>query len=352
MNVPQDLRVLYNGGNGDIYIEEITQSVEWSGDVKQAYRTLQVTLTNTLDGVKPIAEFQLGKDLRLFSDGVELFRGFIFRRNTDQSGSMTLVAYDENVYLAKNEDTKKFTKMTASQIIRKLCVEFGINVGTIAETPYVIPKLILRDMTLWDMMTTALTVTRKHGGGRYFIYAAEGALHLAKRTDRKAAFIIESATNLLEASYSQSIEDMRNQVRIVGGDEEKKPIIAVASDQASIEGYGLMQHFETGDSDATQAEITKLAADRLAELNVIDDEAIVTAEGYDDTYAGVSVYVHDAMTQIIGSYYVSSDVHTWAAGMHKMVLTLSATDDLPTLEYTPPAETDKKTKTKTKEDAE
>lgn len=339
-----NIRVLYNN---DYYIEEIVQSVEWSGDVQQATRSLTVSLLNTNDGSTPLLNFELGSELRFFSEDVELFRGIIFRRSVNQSGELTLTAYDENVYLTKNTDTRKFINMTASQIIRRMCTDFGITIGAVADTKYVIPKLILRDMTIWDMFTTALTVTRKQTGRRYFIFASNGRLSLVERNARKAAYLIESTSNLLTASYSQSIEDLRNQVRVIGG-KEAAPITAVATDGASAARFGIMQHLENADTDATKAEIRQLADQLLRELNVIGDEAIISAVGYDDTYAGVSVYVYDELTALTGSYYVSSDTHTYSNGIHTMTLTLSATDDLPTLEYVPPPEASTEIKPKKK----
>jgi hypothetical protein len=329
-----NIRVLYNG---EYYIEEIVQSVEWSGDTQQAYRRLTVSLMNTNDGSKRLLNFEVGRELRFYSEAVELFRGIIFRREIAQDGSMTLTAYDENVYLTKNTDTRKFTNMTASQIIRKLCTEFDVAVGEITDTKHVIPKLILRDMTLWNMFVTALTETKKKTGRRYFIDAKEGRLYLTERKARKATYLLENKTNVHTASYSQSIEELRNQVRVIGGTDDA-PIIAAASDDYSAQRYGLMQHLENADSEATAAEVRQLADQLLRDLNVIEDEASITALGYDDTYAGVSVYVYDEITGIVGSYYVSADTHTYSNGAHIMSLTLSATDDLPTLEYVPPAE--------------
>jgi hypothetical protein len=92
-----NIRVLYNN---EYYLEEIAQDVEWSGDVQQAYRTLAVSLLNTNDGSTTLLNFEVGRELRFFSEGVELFRGIIFRRDIDQAGAMRLVAYDENVYPA------------------------------------------------------------------------------------------------------------------------------------------------------------------------------------------------------------------------------------------------------------
>jgi hypothetical protein len=334
-----NISVLYNG---DTYITDIVQSVEWSGDVQQAYRSVDISLINTIDGVQRAITFELGKEIRFYSEEVELFRGVIFRTSIDCEGAASIIAYDENVYLTKNTDTRKFTNATATQIIRQLCADFDVASGSLTDTGYVIPSLVLRDMTLWNMITTALTLTYKQTGRRYYVYASQGTLRLSERKERTAAYIIESASTLTAASYTQSIDEMRNRVKVIGGDPDKNPISAVAGDSASEASYGRMQHLETADYDAKQAEITQLAERLLTEMNVIDDEATVAALGYDDTYAGVSVYVYDEMTGITGSYYVSSDTHTYANGLHTMSLTLSATDDLPTLEYTPPPAAKKK----------
>jgi len=339
-----NISVVYDNS---LYLTDIVQEITWSGDVNLAYRSLVITLVNTLNGKEPEITFELGKEIRFLSEDMELFRGFIFRTSIDQGGMMSLTVYDANVYLVKNEDTRKFTNMTASQIVRSLCNDFGIAYGTIEDTGYVIPKLVLRDMTLWNMMVTALTVTLKQTGRRYYIYADKGALHLVARKKRVAKYVIESATNLTSASYAQSIEDLRNQVRVIGGDD-KKPLTSTVKDAASITRFGIMQHLENADSDATAAQVKQLAEQRLKELNVIDDEATITALGFDDVKSGVCTYVYDKMTGILGGYYVSTDTHTFSNGMHTMSLTLSATDDLPTLEYTPPVEVKVKEKKKTK----
>lgn len=330
-----NISVLYDN---NLYVTDIVQSVTHAGDVMQAYRTLDISVLNTIDGNTPEVAFELGKPLRFYSEDVELFRGFIFRTGIDHTGMTSLTAYDENVYLTKNMDTRKFVKLTATQIVKLLCADFGIAVGKIADTGYVIPKLILRDMTLWDMITTALTLTYKQTGKRFFVYADKGALNLVERKARRAAYVIESPTNLFGANYSQSVEELRNQVRVDGGDPDKNPLTTTVKDKASGDRFGIMQHIEDGGTDATAAQIKQLAERRLKELNVIDDEATITALGYDDVLSGGSLFAYDKMTGITGGYYVTSDTHSYSDGLHTMSLTLSATDELPTLEYSPPPE--------------
>lgn len=335
---------------GDTVLDPIVELIMWSGDIKQAYRTIDVTLTNTSDGLTRLIEFEIGRELRLIvtETGVELFRGVIFTSNIDVSGRMTITARDENVYLTKNFDTKKFTNQTATSIVRQLCDEFGVPYGELADTGYVIPKLIREEMSLWDMMVTALTLTREQTGRRFYIYSRGGLLYLAERKEKVAIMVIEVGTNLLTASYRQSIEDLRNQVKILGGDREKKPITVTVKDQALIDRFGLMQHVEIVDSDMAASQVRQRADKLLAQKAVIDDEAIINAIGNPEIVAGTAVYVIEPMTGILGAYYVSTDNHTFEDGIHKMTLTLTATDDLPTIEYTPPKEKVKKSRKKRK----
>lgn len=336
------INVIYNN---DIYLDPIVTSVRWSGDMSRPDRTLEVTLKNTLDGIFQAVPIELGRELRLYSDGNELFRGVIFAHDIDHTGVMSITAYDEAHYLTKNSDTRKFTRMTASAILRQLCNEFGIETGTIADTAYVIPRLILRDHTLFDMVTTALTETRKQTGRRFWLTSRAGALNLVERGEKVVDWALENGTNILGASYSLSIENMRNQVRVIGGDEEKKPLSFTAKDDALIERFGLMQHFERADSDATMSEVEQKARQLLTQLATIEDEARIEAIGNVEITAGSAVYVRESMTQIVGGFYVITDTHTWQNGVHRMELTVSGDESLPQLEY---EETVREKKAKTK----
>jgi len=331
-----NIEVLYDGTPLPV------QSVTWSGDITQAARKLDVSLVNTTDGRTQARRIEHGKELRLLYDGRELFRGPVFAFNVDAGGRMRVTAYDENTYLTRNQDTRKFVNMTASAIVRRLCADFGIPTGTIADTGYVIPKLILRDKSLWEMMITALTYTRKQTGRRYFITSREGRLQLLERKEQIVRWVLENGRNIIDASYSQSIEDMRTQVKVIGGDPDKKPIIAVVKDDALIKRFGIMQHLENVDPDMTASQVQQRAKQLLAELGTIDDTARVDALGNPDVTAGTAIYVRESMTGLVGGFYVSVDSHTFSGGTHRMSLTLSATDDLPVMEYEEPPEEKRK----------
>jgi hypothetical protein len=160
----------------DTVIDALVTSISWSGDMQQAARKLDVSLTNTQDGLTRIMDFEEGREIRLVmqDDGAELFRGVVFTQYLNLRGQQTITAYDENVYLAKNNDSRRVVKTTASEVVRQLCEEFGIEYTDLPDTGYVIPRMIFNEATLWDIIQTVLTETRAQTGRRYSSIRAAG----------------------------------------------------------------------------------------------------------------------------------------------------------------------------------
>ncbi|MCG7386871.1 hypothetical protein [Paenibacillus sp. ACRRY] len=324
------IRVLYDG---KYYVEPLVTTATWSGDVAQPHRTLTLSLSNTLNGEDQEVAFELGKELRLYVDGKGVFRGVIFTYDITDKGDAVVIAYDENVYLTKNVDTRKFVKMTAGGIIAELCKSFGIPTGSIASTGYVIPRMILRNRSLWDMMVTALTETRKQNGRKFVVYASNGKLGLREKKDAAVRWMIEDGVNIVSANRTRSIEELRTAVKVVGGESEEKQIVATEKNTELAKRYGLMQHYESADSKLNASQLRQLAKTRLKELSTVREDVSVSALGITEVVAGTAVYAFESMTDLVGGFYVNADSHTFSNGTHMMDLTLSKTDDLPKLEY-------------------
>ncbi|QVY62992.1 XkdQ/YqbQ family protein [Cytobacillus gottheilii] len=312
-------------------ITQLVESVTWSGSSEKPNRQLDVTLINTLDGRKQAVTFAPGKAIEFSNNGTRLFRGVLFASNIDDRGRLNITAYDENVYLVKSKETRKFTNVKASDIARRLCSDFGIPIGKISDTGYVIPRLNCRTKTLYDILLMALTLTKKQTGKRFFLSSKDGKLNLMTASEQNTRWLIENGSNLVSASYSQSIEDTITQIKVIGGKEDS---IVVTQKNAGLQRlYGVMQEVETMDEKATRSQVEQRAQTLLKERGVIDDQATVDALGIDEVISGSAVYVRESMTEIIGGYYVSSDTHTFSAnGTHTMALVLSATYDLPPIE--------------------
>lgn len=326
--------VTYKDSEQNIFLDSIVKSINWSGDIKQAARKLVVEISNTGDLRDLYMKFEKGGELRLLLDEKqELFRGVLFADQINSKGQMTLTAYDENIYLTKSKDTKIFRNQSASAVVKRLCNEFSIPVGEIHDTGYVIPKLVFRDKTLFEMMVMALTETQKQNGQRFFITSREGKLQLLARKEQKGKWVLENGVNLINASYSQSIEETRTQVKVVGGDAKKKELTASAKDGELIQRFGIMQHLEKPEQVMTKSQMDQRAKQLLKDLATIEDQAQIECLGIPDVVSGSCVYVKESITGILGGYYVSADEHKFENGSHTMSLTLSATDDIPKMEY-------------------
>lgn len=310
--------------------------MEWSGDVAEPYRTLTLTLSNTLNGKEQAVPFEVGKEVRFYANNTGLFRGIIFKYDITDRGETVVTAHDDNVYLTKNADSRKFTKMTAGAIVKEICKAFEIPVGTVANTGYVIPKFIFQGKTLWDMIVTALTETRKQNNRKFSVSSNGGLLYLRERKEEVVRWYLERGVNITGTNRSLSIEDTRTAVKVEAG-EEKKRRTAAAKDTPMIAKYGLMQHYETADSDMKKSQLDQLAQQRLKDLAKVGEEIEIEALGNTEVISGVSVYAFESMTKTAGGYYVTADRHTFEGGAHRMTVSLSKTDDLPEIEYVDPA---------------
>lgn len=336
------LTLAYYVGTTYHILNPLITSVTWSGDITQASRTCRVTLKNTINGNSKAVNVTVGNDIRFYKDGKELFRGVIFDTDVTSNGNFTFTAYDYNHYLTKNTDSQKFVKQKASAIIRSICSKYGITAGSIADTGYVIPKLILRDKTLYDMITIALTETRKKTGKVFLLTNEGGKLTLRERKNQVVQIKVSTGTNLISANYTESIEELRNSVRFTGKSGEDAKGVTV-SDTTSVKKYGLMRE-KQHDGDKTDAQLKPIAAALLKELNKVERESNVESFGEPTVIAGKSVQIHDPMTGISGGFYVITDSHTFDPnGIHRMSLTVSKTLEVAELEYEPPEEPAKTT---------
>jgi hypothetical protein len=331
------LKIVYYVGVVQYDITEMTEDVKWSGDIKTSYRKLDVKIANTDASKKDeltALNFETGRPLFFYVDNKEVFRGIIFDTGFDSGGSTTLSAFDEAKYLTTNEDTRFLIKTTASAFISKLCKDFDIAVGTIANTGYTIDKLIFRGETLWDMIQKVLTKTRDETGRRYWVYVQGGKLNVVERKNQVVRWVLEDNVNIMDSSRRVNIEELRNQIKVTTGSiDDKKPKMptsVIAKDDPSISRYGRMQLVDDMGDKMTTTRLNERAKILLKEKNKPRIDVDVTALGIAEVYSGKSVLVYDKRVRINGGYYVQDDTHSWdASGQYSMTLSLSATDDLP-----------------------
>lgn len=322
--------VLNDGQRLDI--TQLVSRIRWGGDIRQAARKLEVNFAFGRDYYLPKYDIPLGTMLILKSDTGEILRGVVFDRRKNTDGSYTAISYDHMIYLLKSKGTYIFRKMTADAIIKKLCADFSIPVGNIPSTGIVLSKLILRDMPIYDMCLVALTETMKRNGKKYVLRMREGKLHVIEKAKQTVRWMITEGSNLIQASYSENINDMKNRILIVG---DKDQVLARVEDANLIKQYGVLQELKREDNIKTGEAMT-MAKNMLKELGRVSREASITCLGLDDVEAGTVIEVKETLTGLVGTFYVDTDDHTVENGQHTMSLKLNWTDEVATKEV--PAE--------------
>lgn len=307
-------------------ITPLVKSIRWNGDIRQAARKMEIDMVYSRDPNQPKYIPPIPSWLILRNDDFEIIRTVPFANERNTENGLQITSYTHAIYMLKSKHTAIYRNLTADAIIRQLCSAFGIGVGNIPATGVTLKKLILRNMSVWDMCITALTETSKRNGKKYQIRFKEGKLYVIEKGAQTVRWVIAQGSNLISASYSESIEEMRNRVLIIG---DKDKVIADVKDMGLIKTYGLLQELRS-ESDITAGEAQTMAANVLKELGRVFKEASVECLGIDDVEAGTAVEVQEELTGLVGTFYVDTDDHTLENGKHTMNLKLSWTDEVAT----------------------
>jgi hypothetical protein len=315
--------------NKRIDISGMMKTVTWTGDINTLPRSLEVEFKNTNDinDRKQLIQFAVGNFVVAYSGTTEIFRGNIFQTKKTQNGDSSFTAFDELVYLTKNETSMLIKKQKASQVVSSLASKFGVKFSRIDDTGYVIAKEVCQNTAASDIINTVLEDTKKGNGKSYTITSRKGVASLIAREN--ASKITVTVDNVITAEQDVSIEDTRTQVVITkgqldAGKGDTKFSSVTVSDSAARNAYGLMQHSEEiNDDKATTATMKSKANEILKTLK--DPTYTLSMEFYGDINCttGNRIGIHDPLSGMEGLYYITQDSHTWDSGEYKMQLQIS-----------------------------
>ncbi|WRS27210.1 hypothetical protein U6B65_12885 [Oscillospiraceae bacterium MB08-C2-2] len=311
--------------NGTVNATQLIPAVSWSGDYKQAARTLDFTLLcSASDHTIPTVECPLGAGVQLIEGGEALFDGFIISRtkNTENS-QINISCFDRAFYLKRNKVMKKYTAARPEGIIRELAEEFGFKLGYIEPVNMQISRNFLGgNESVYDIMLTAYTLAANTTGKSYHIGFRGAALYITEKKPDNRTLVIKGRSNLIGASTTESIENMVNQVKIYDANGSFVREIQKAEE---IKLYGRLQELiKQSGADNKAAE-----AQRLLDEGGISQKITVDCLGNVANVAGGTVVVEEPYTGLYGLFYIDSDQHEWKRGQYynKLVLNFKAMMD-------------------------
>ncbi|MCC0649217.1 NlpC/P60 family protein [Clostridioides sp. ZZV15-6598] len=237
----------------DFYEPVVLDGITWEIERRGVPSKLEFTIV-----MDDILQFCEGNSVRLYYKGIGIFYGYIFQKKRDKENHIKIVAYDQLRYF-KNKDTYVFKNHTASEIIKMLSDDFKLKYKAIEDTKYKISR-IEENKTLFDMVLTALDDTLKEKKEMYVLYDDFGRLVLKNVASMKLDIIMNNDI-IEDFDYNSSIDsDTYTQVKLLKEDENtSQRISTTVKDSVHIRSWGVLQLFDTVDSNMTKAEMDKKA---------------------------------------------------------------------------------------------
>lgn len=203
-----------------------------------------------------------GSILSFKYDGANIFYGVVFKHGRNKRGEITVTAYDPLRY-AKAKDTIESRNDTITTLVNKMCNHFGLNIGHLTDSRYVLPVSVQDNKTWLDIIYGAISDTLMNTGKWFCLRDEFGGVAVRDVEDLTMNLILGDKSLVYEFNYEKSIdEDFYNLIRIQ--DKNNRQFIE-SMDEGSINKYGLIQYFDVANESMNPSQI-KTKADLLLSL--------------------------------------------------------------------------------------
>lgn len=300
----------------NIYYPPIEGDVTWDTERTGSPGKLSFKIRGDID----ISE---GDIVSVTYGDTKVFVGYIFSREFDKSGVISVTAYDQLRYL-KNNDTYVFSNIKASDLIKRIAKDYNMDVGTIEDTAIVIPSVIEDDQPLLDIIYNALDKTTVSSNKVFVFYDEYGKLTLRSLDSMRSNLLLDEET-VADYSYNSSIDDeVYNQIVLYyDNSETNKREYFTATSASSVANWGLLRKSESIDANVGAQNLADLY---LAMYNKkVRKLSIKDAFGRPDVRAGtlVPVIMKVGEVNLRNFMLVEKATHTWSNGKYVMNLDLA-----------------------------
>ena len=308
-------KILLKNKSGLMDVTHMVSEITWSGSQDEVARKLELNFLYPLhDHYAPKVYPNIGEQLFLYDDNhIELFQGRVFyNERLGEQGTIQVTAYDDAIRLAKSKGTYNFKNKTAEAITRTICNDLGISIGSLSSTG-IYQKMLCSNMSMYEIIKGAYATASSQNGKEYMITMKQGKLHVNQVGVEVVDYILRTDTNIIESSYSENAEGVVNKVKIY--DEDEQYLGEVKNDQL-IDLIGVLQGIYTKEEDVQARTVAQ------SMLKGITREVQVTVKGSTSCLSGKKIKIEDALTKLVGFFYIESDEHQWCNGEYRVTTEL------------------------------
>lgn len=298
---------------GGMDMTQLAVQVSASGSKGECARTLTASIAQSpTDPNVPVVNIKNGDTVQFDSDGHSFFGTVVSLSRSTASAKVDITAKDGGVRIKNNKISYKIKNQSPEVAAALLCAEYGVPAGSFAPTGYRFSRNYV-GVSLYDAIMTGYTLAAAESGKKYYMHFNGSSICVSERGTEIAANIA-AGSNLMEASYSESIENMVNQVDIY--DEDGKLLRSVTGDLS----YGVIGREYmalSGDEDAVAK------AEEMIRSRGVTRKGTVQNLGNPLCVTGRAVLIQESFTGLYGLFYIDSDTHTWKNGVYTNKLVLA-----------------------------
>lgn len=243
-----------------------------------------------------------------------------------------IVAYDQLYLMKESKIRYSYENITATQLIRNLINDgraLAVEPPHLMETEYEIPYRIEDNVSVLDIIVTALDQTYKYTGQRFYVWDDFGNLVLWSEQQMACITLKVSMDFLKTYDYKESLSDYYNYIRVEGdvtndAVEEGQRSVFFAQDEEAIKKYGRFEYYqkldeyENGDFVARQL-LKEKCKDKIS-FSLSGVQGDIRVRG--GTPIFVDFFSEDRKEYIRGWFRTTSVTHTIEDGLHTMDLSL------------------------------
>lgn len=296
-------------------ITQIVKNVTWSGDYQLAGRELEFSTIFSADD-KNIPKINIPKFsiIKFYENGKELFRGYVVKRNrASDSTDISYSCIDKGMYLANNEEVYNFKNKTAKEIVKKVCGDYKISIGSLASPNYKFNKKFM-GATLYDIIMTAYSLASAKNSKKYMTTFKQGKLYVIEKGTKVLEIKFENGKNIISSQFEEDASNIKTKVKVI---DDNGKVVYTKVDKNLMKLCGCFQKIvkkEEGKSAKEQASEAITGVEKKASIKGFGDTSCVT---------GYGVHVKDSSTGLTGLFYIDQDKHTWENGVYSIELTLN-----------------------------
>ncbi|WP_447497380.1 C40 family peptidase [Clostridioides difficile] len=289
--------------NGAIYnITDIVEKVTWSGDYKSPSRTLEFSIVQSASDVNfQQINIPIASTVCFYVDEKEIYRGMIINRSKDSSNnSISFVSKDMGFLLTQSEVSYNFKDKLVEEIAKQVFNDNKLSIGNIPKTNVKYTKMFI-GVTGYDTIMSAYTEASKTTKKKYMIEANIDKFNVIEKGTVTLNVMFEEGSNLINTSFSESMENVKNKVLVV--DQYGNKINEKVDDKIFKDVGVIMQKVIQQQENST--------VDIESEFKGIEQTCNLKGYGDVSCITGRGVKVKDSYTGLVGLFYIDTDKHNW-----------------------------------------